>query len=328
MIALAARPRGAVSGGRVLGALLSRSAVALAQVAVVAVGVFALTALLPGDAAVVILGEHADAARLAALRERLGLERPLGERFLDWAAGLLRGDLGSSLRTGRPVLDEVTSHAATTVLLTALTLLVVLPLAGWLGVRSGLRAGSRFDRAVNAAAVVLNSVPEFALALLLVGVVSVEMGLLPATAAGESGWSLLADPAVLVLPVAVLVARQLGGLARQVRTGVVAGRDAGYAAHARRAGLGERAVVLRHVLPNVLGPVLQQLARTVDGLLGGVVVIEAVFALPGLGAGFVAAVRARDLPVVQGYALLFASITIGVNLLVDLVAHRFRAGAR
>lgn len=328
MIALAPQLRGAAPGVRVLGAVLSRTGVAAAQIALVAVGVFGLTALLPGDTAEVVLGEHADAGQVDALRRRLGLDEPLGTRFLDWAAGILHGDLGTSLRTGRPVADEIAGNAATTVLLAALTLLIVLPLALWLGARSGLRAGSRFDRSVNFAVVLLNSVPEFALALLLVGVFSVQAGWLPATAAGLSGWSLSAEPAVLVLPVAVLVAKQLSALARQVRTGVVVANSAEFATHARRAGIGERGVVLRHVLPNALGPVLQQLARTVDGLLGGVIVVEALFALDGLGSGFVEAVRARDLPAVQGHALLFAAITIGVNLVIDLAARRFRAGAR
>ncbi|MEU6132780.1 ABC transporter permease [Saccharopolyspora sp. NPDC047091] len=313
---------------RVSAAVLPRLGVALVQIAVVAVGVFALTALLPGDTAQVVLGDHADTGQVRVLRERLGLDLPWGTRFAQWAGGVLHGDLGTSLRTGRPVLDEITGNAATTGLLTALTLLIVLPLAGWLGVRSGLRAGSRFDRTVNSVVVLLNSVPEFALALLLVGVFAVQAGWLPATAGGLSGWALMTQPAVLVLPVGVLVAKQLSSLARQVRTGVVTANGAEYATHVRRAGLGERQVVLRHVLPNTLGPVLQQLARTVDGLLGGVVVVEALFALGGLGSGFVEAVKARDLPVVQGYALLFAAITIGLNLGIDLVARRFRAGTR
>ncbi|WP_258341696.1 ABC transporter permease [Saccharopolyspora gregorii] len=313
---------------RASAAVLPRLGVALVQIAAVAVGVFALTALLPGDTAQVVLGEHADTGQLEVLRRRLGLDQPWGTRFAQWAGGMLHGDLGTSLRTGRPVLDEITRNAATTALLTALTLLVVLPLAGWLGVRSGLRAGSRFDRAVNSVVVLLNSVPEFALALLLVGVFAVRAGWLPATAGGLSGWSLVTEPAVLVLPVGVLAAKQLSALARQVRTGVVTANGAEYATHVRRAGLGERDVVLRHVLPNTIGPVLQQLARTVDGLLGGVVVVEALFALGGIGSGFVEAVKARDLPVVQGYALLFAVITIGINLVIDLVARRFRAGAR
>lgn len=295
---------------------------ALFQAAAVLVVVFALTALLPGDTAAVILGEHATEQQVAVLRQQLGLDHPLHVRFLDWVGGLLHGDLGTSLLTGTPVLAGITDDIATTALLTSLTLVIVIPLALVIGVVSGLREGSRLDRALNVTTVLLNSVPEFALALLLIGVLAIGAGWLPATAAGLSGWSLLAYPAVLVLPVTVLAGKQLCALSRQIRIGVAESSNAAYAVHARLLGLPERTVVSRHVLVNALGPATQQLARTVDGLLGGVIVIEALFALPGMGAGFLEAVRARDLPTVQGYALVFALTTVVVNLLADLATHR------
>lgn len=299
-----------------------RLVTALFQTAAVLVVVFALTSLLPGDTAAVVLGEHATERQVAVLRDQLGLDRPLHVRFLEWVGGLLRGDLGTSLLTGTPVVDRITDDIATTALLTSLTLVIVIPLALAIGVVGGLREGSRTDRALNLATVLLNSVPEFALALLLVGVFAVRASWLPATAAGLSGWSLLAYPAVLVLPITVLVAKQLCALSRQVRIGVAESSNAEYATHARLLGLPERTVVSRHVLVNALGPSVQQLARTVDGLLGGVVVVEVLFTLPGMGSGFLDAVRARDLPTVQGYALVFALTTVLVNLLADLAAHR------
>lgn len=304
--------------GYVAGRLLTAGAQAVAVLVVV----FALTSLLPGDTAVVILDEHADAEQVAALREQLGLDRPVPVRFLHWIGGLVHGDLGTSLLTGTPVAEQLARDVATTALLTVLTLAVVLPLALAIGILSGLREGSRTDRALNTATVLLNSVPEFALGLVLVGLLGVQWGWLPATAAGMSGWSLLSDPAVLVLPVAVLAGKHLCALSRQVRIGVAECSRAEYAVHARLLGLPERTVVTRHVLPNALGPAVQQLARAVDGLLGGVVVVEALFALPGMGSGFLDAVQARDLPVVQGYALVFALTTVLVNLLADLAAHR------
>lgn len=300
----------------------ARVAIAALQVAAVATGVFALTSLLPGDTAAVILGEHTTPERAAVLREQLGLNKPLVERFLEWGGKLLRGDLGTSLLTGTDVATDVGRGLATTALVSALALLVVVPLAALIGVVSGAREGSRLDRALNGAVVLLNSVPEFALGLLLVGLFALQLGWLPATAAGLSGWSLTAQPAVLVLPVAVLVSKQLCALARQVRIGVADATRAEHAHHVRMLGLPERTVLVKHVLPNALGPSVQQLARTVDGLLGGVVVVEALFALPGLGTGFVDAVKARDLPLVQGHALVFALTTIIANLVADLVAHR------
>lgn len=302
--------------------LLPRVLVGLVQIAVVATGVFALTSWLPGDTAVVVLGEHATPERVAVLREQLGLDRPWGERFLDWAGGLLRGDLGTSLLTGRPVSEQLGEQLAGTALPAALTLLLVLPLAVLVGVAGGVRPDSRADRALRAVIAVLNAIPEFALGMVLVGVFAVQLGWLPATAAGLSGLPLAAQPGVLVLPVAVLVCKQLCPLARQVRVGVAGASAAGFAAHLRMLGMPERTVLLRHVLPNGLAPAVQQLARTVDGLLGGVVVVEALFGLPGVGSGFVDAVEARDLPVVQAYAVVFALTTVLVNTAADVAARR------
>ncbi|MQA08689.1 MAG: ABC transporter permease subunit [Pseudonocardiaceae bacterium] len=301
---------------------VARLAVAVLQIAAVLAAVFTLTAVLPGDTAIVIAGEHATDEQVAALRERLQLDRPAHERFLDWTGGLLHGDFGTSLLTGEPVADQLARGVATTALLTILTLTLVIPLALGIGMASGMRQGSRTDRALSSVAVLLNSVPEFALGLLLIGLLCVQAGWLPATAAGLSGWSLASEPAVLVLPVAVLVSKQLCALARQVRIGVAEATCAEYAIHARLLGLPERTVLARHVLPNAVRPAVQQLARTVDGLLGGVVVVEALFALPGLGSAFVDAVKARDLPAVQGYALVFAATTVAINLLADLAARR------
>ncbi|QUH03365.1 ABC transporter permease [Saccharopolyspora erythraea] len=303
-------------------AALRRAATAALQLVAVSVAVFALTSLLPGDTAVVVLGEHATEEQLAALRERMHLDRPPLERFAAWAGGLLHGDLGRSSLTGLPVTEDIARGFTTTALLAVVALVVVVPLAVAIGVAGGLRRGSLPDRVLNSAVLLLNSVPEFALALLLVGLFALHLAWLPATAAGASGWELAAQPALLVLPVSVLVGKQLCGLARQVRIGVAEADDAEYATHVRFHGLPERTVVLRHVLPNAIGPAVQQLARVVDGLLGGVVVVEAVFALPGMGSGFVNAVMARDLPSVQAYALVFAAVTIAVNMLADIAAKR------
>lgn len=302
--------------------VLRRLAVAALQLLAVAVAVFALTSLLPGDTAVVVLGEHATEEQVAVLRAQLQLNRPVWQRFLDWLGGAVHGDLGRSLLTGVPVAEEIGRGLATTAVLALLALVVVVPLAVAVGVVTGRRRGSRLDVVLTGAVVVLDSVPEFALALLLVALFSLQLGWLPATAAGASGWELLAQPAVLVLPVGVLVCKQLCALARQVRVGVAEADGADFATHVRMHGLPERAVLFRHVLPNGLAPAVQQLARAVDGLLGGVVVVEAVFALPGTGSGFVDAVMARDLPAVQGYALVFAATTIAVNLVADVVSHR------
>lgn len=301
---------------------LVRMATALLQAVAVLVSVFALTSLLPGDSVDVVLGERGTPEQERMARTELGLDEPAGTRFGHWVGDLFHGDLGRSLITGLPVTDEIAERFAATAILAGAALTVLVPLALTLGIMTGLREGSRADRALNAAALALHAVPEFVLGLLLTAWLSVGLGLLPATAAGMRGTDILTEPAALVLPVGVLVVRQLCELARQVRIGVAAQMAGPVVRHLRLLGLPERTVVARHVLPGCLGPSVQQLARCVDGLLGGAVVIESLFALGGLGTGFVEAVQDRDIPAVQGYALLFAATALAVNLLADLAVAR------
>lgn len=298
--------------------MLGRIAVAFAQLVAASVIVFVLGAMLPGDTAEIVLGQQATSAQIATLRNQLGLDHPVLERFGDWVAGVFTGDLGRSLVTGVPVADELAGRLASTATLGLLALVVIVPLAIIAGVVAGRRPGSVLDRTIMALCAAGQAIPEFALGLIMVGVFAVGLGWLPATGAGGS----LGGPVVLVLPVAVLVINQLGRLARQIRIGVVDTERAEHIVHLRRLGLGERVVLWRHVLPAAVLPSIQQLARVIDGLLAGVVVVEALFALPGVGAGFVTAVGAHDLPLVQGYTLLFATTTVVVNLLADLVSDR------
>lgn len=302
--------------------VLRRSLLAVVQCLMVLVAVFAVGSLLPGDTADVLRGELGTPEQVASLRSRLGLDQPAWSRFGHWLGHLLTGDLGNSLTTGLPVGDDIGRRIGVTLLLGVPALALVTVLAPLLGTVSGLREGSRVDRTLNTAAVLLHAVPEFVLGLLLVASVSLTAGLLPATAVGMDTAALLAQPAVLVLPVTVLTARHLCDLARQIRAGVAAGRHSAVAAHLRLLGMPERTVVLRHVLPGALGPAAQQFARCVEGLLGGTVLVEAVFGFRGLGNGFVEAVQNRDLPQVQTYALLFAGTAVAVNLIGDLAAHR------
>ncbi|OII59893.1 peptide ABC transporter permease [Streptomyces sp. CC53] len=304
------------------GYALQRLTLGVAQLALLALLVFVLTSLLPGDAADVRNNEDATDAQVAALREQLGLDRPAVERFTDWAAGLATGDLGTSLVSGGPVRDVLADSVGTTLVLGAVTLALVLPLALLLGVVSGLREGGRLDRAVTSATLALNAVPDFVLALLLVAGLSLRLGLLPATWVGVEAADLLAEPALLVLPVTVVAARVVCLLSRQVRAGVVAVLGTPYVVQARRLGVPRRTLLLRHVLPNAAVPGLQELARVGDNLVGGVLIVEAVFAVPGVATALVRAVEARDVPTVQGLALVVAVAALLFSLAADLLCHR------
>ncbi|QFG22327.1 ABC transporter permease [Actinomadura sp. WMMB 499] len=299
-----------------------RTLLAAVQLAVLAVAVFLLTSLLPGDAAAARFNEQVGTAEIADLREALGLDRPLDERFADWAGGLLTGDLGTSLVGDVPVRDIVAGSITATAVLAAVTAALLVPLAMLLGLATGLRAGGRLDRAITAVTLALNAIPDFVLAMALVAVFSLQLGWFPSTWLGAEGADLLTEPALLVLPVAVLLARTVCTLSRQIRAGTIAALEAEYTVQARRLGVPRTRLVLRHVLPNAAVPGVQELARTGDQLLGGVLVVEAVFAIPGTATALIEAVQGRDVPTVQALTLLLAAVALALNVAADLVSQR------
>ncbi|MEV8530555.1 ABC transporter permease [Streptomyces sp. NPDC051211] len=292
----------------------------LGQTAAVVLLIFVLTEALPGDAAVALAGEQPDPERIARIREAMGLDRPAAERLLDWVTGMLHGDLGTSLVTGRPVTGYLSAGIGPTLLLAAATLALLVPVSVGLGVLAARREGGLLDRTVSALTLAVHAVPEFALGVLLATLFGLWLGWLPPTAVGADPFT---RPAVLVLPVVVLLSRPVCTISRLVRAGMVEAMASPYVAQARRYGISGRRTRWAHALPNALAPATQQLARTCDWLLGGVIVVEALFVVPGLGTVLIEAVAARDLPVVQGMAVVFGLVTVLVNLAADLVARRF-----
>ncbi|MFM9441452.1 ABC transporter permease [Streptomyces acidiscabies] len=302
--------------------VVRRLLLGVVQTVAVVLLVFTLAEALPGDAAVALAGDQPDPARIAAIREAMHLDQPVGERLLSWAGGLLHGDLGTSLVSGRPVSRYLSDGFGPTLLLASLTLLLLVPAGFGLGVLMARHEGGWIDRLASAVTLGVYAVPEFALGVLLVTVFALRLDWLPPTAVGY-GTGLLAHPAVLVLPVLVLLARPVCSLSRLVRAGMVEALASPYVAQARRYGVAEARVRYLHALPNALAPAVQQLARTVDWLLCGVIVVEALFVIPGLGTVLLNAVSERDVPVVQGLAVVFGVLTVVLNLGADLVAHRF-----
>ncbi|MFJ9599455.1 ABC transporter permease [Streptomyces althioticus] len=299
----------------------------VAQIAAVVLLVFALTEALPGDAAVALAGDQPDPARIEAIRTALELDRPAWERLVHWAAGLLHGDLGTSLTSGRPVVRYLADAFGPTLLLAALTVALLVPAGVGLGVLAARYEGRPVDRLISSVTLAVYAVPEFALGVLLVTVFALRLGWLPPTAVGH-GTDLLAHPGVLVLPVLVLLARPVCSLVRLVRAGMIDALASPYVAHALRYGVSGARVRYLHALPHALAPAVQQLARTIDWLLCGVVVVETLFVIPGLGTVLLGAVAERDVPVVQGLAVVFGVVTVVLNLGADVIAHRLapRAG--
>ncbi|MEV5966248.1 ABC transporter permease [Kribbella sp. NPDC051952] len=296
-----------------------RALLAVVQLAVLSVLVFVLTSLLPGDAADLRFTETLTPEQVDRMRAQLGLDQPAVERFLHWFGGVLTGDLGTSSISGGPVVDIVRDSVGATLVLTLATLAVVVPLAVALGIVMGTRENGRLDRAITSVTLALSAVPDFVIAVLLVALFSLKLGWLPAT---WIGGDLLASPALLVLPVAVLLGRTVCLLSRQVRAGTITALSAEYVVQARRLGVPRRQLLLRHVLPNAAVPGVQELARTGDTLLGGVLVVEAIFAIPGFATALVDGVETRDVPVVQGLTLVLAVAALLINLGADLVCNR------
>ena len=293
-----------------------------AQTVAVVVLVFALTEALPGDAAVALAGDQPDPARIAAIREAMDLDQPAYARFADWATGLPHADFGSSLTSGRPVTSYISDAFGPTLLLASLTVALLVPIGVGLGVLTARHEGRFVDRLVSSMTLGVYAVPEFAFGVLLVTVFALRLDWLPPTALGY-GTDLLGHPAALVLPVLVLLSRPVCSLSRLVRAGMIDALASPYVAQARRYGIPGARVRYAHALPNAIAPAAQQLARTVDWLLCGVIVVEALFVIPGLGTVLLNAVAERDVPVVQGLAVVFGVITVVLNLGADLVAHRF-----
>jgi peptide/nickel transport system permease protein len=301
-----------------LGYIFKRLLLTLPTLLLVSVGVFFLIRLIPGDPALVLLGEGADAASLAGVRTDLGLDRPVPVQFVAWLEHAVRGDLGRSIVSGEPVARLILEHFG----LTAVVVLVAVTLATLIAVTAGLvaawRQDSGIDLAVVGAATVVLSVPSFWLGLVLLLLFGVKLGWLPFVGYVPFSESAVQAALFLVLPVVTLTITESGVLTRMMRASSIDVLQLDYVTHARAKGLSEATVLIRHVFPNAFAPTLTLVGLTLGHLLGGVAVIETVFTLPGLGRLMVDSVLSRDYPVVQGCLLFTAVVYVVVNLLVDL----------
>jgi peptide/nickel transport system permease protein len=284
----------------------------------VALLVFVLIRLVPGDPAEVLLGEGADPASRALLQSQLGLDKPAPLQFVIWLGHALHGDLGHSISSGEPVAQLIAQRFG----LTAIVVVIAVAAATLIAIVAGLiaawRRDSAIDLAVVTAATVVLAVPSFWLGLLMILVFGLKLGWLPVV--GYVPFSEDAAQAVLylVLPVLTLTITESGVLLRMMRTSSIDVLRMEYVTHARAKGLSEVIVLLRHVFPNAFAPTLTLVGLTLGHLLGGIAVIETVFTLPGLGRLMVDSILARDYPVVQGCLLFTGLVYVVINLLVDL----------
>lgn len=298
--------------------ILRRLFLGAVTVAIVSGLIFAAVEALPGDACTAILQRDASGLRLENCRRELGLDRPALRRYLEWAGGAVRGDLGTSAHNGKSIAGLVGDRLRNTLLLSALALAVGVPLAILLGVLTALRRDGAADIAVSTGAILAMTIPEFVSATVLIFVFSIWLEWVPGIVTASAQAPLSAFFPGIVLPVAVLTMVMTAHILRTVRASVIEALASDHARMATLKGVPRRRVVLRHVLPTALLPAINVVALTIGWLLGGVVVVEKVFNYPGLGHYMIDAISDRDLPVVQAIALVVASIYVGVNLLADL----------
>lgn len=310
------------SPGGSLRFLFRRLVIGAVQVVILLVLVFALSLLLPGDAADVQSSDTFSAAQRAETRHLLGLDISPVVRFGEWLGQAAGGDFGVSYAGGGPVSEVIDEPFAVTAIMAVLTTLVLLPVTALAGFAAGLHPGTLRDRVITAVSVFFDSIPDFVLAVLLVAYVAIGLGWFPATFLGADAETILTEPSYLVLPLIVMVARVAAPLVRLVRAGVINVMHEPYIAQAARLGVRRRALLLRHVAPNALAPAMQELGRTGDGLLSGVLIVEAVFVMPGIASTLIEAIGNRDQPVILAIVLITGLAAIGVNLVIDLLGQR------
>ncbi|AIJ11211.1 ABC transporter permease [Streptomyces violaceoruber] len=296
-----------------------RLAGAVVLLVLLSAAVFAATAVLPGDAVSAVAGVDASETQRAEVRAELGLDRPAVQRYADWAAGAVRGDLGRGFVGERPVADVLATRLPNSLLLAGLTLAVTAPLATLLGLWTGLRGGVA-DRVVSTSAQILAAVPEFVVAALLVAVLAVWLEVLPRVSVIPLGGTPLDVPDALVLPVLTLSAVGLAVATRLLRASVADTAARPYCEAARLNGVRGVRLAVRHILPNAAGPAVQALTLTTGALVGSAVVVENVFDYPGIGRELQLAVAARDVPMVQGIATALVAVMLAVLLLGDVCA--------
>ncbi|NDZ11879.1 peptide ABC transporter [Variovorax sp. WS11] len=296
----------------------ARIAMAIPTLLIVAVAVFVLIRLIPGDPAQLLLGDLATPASLADLRARLGLDRPLPAQFGIWFGHVLQGDLGNSINSGQPVLPLVADRF----LISGRIVLVAVVLAALVAVPAGMIAAWKQNGAPDlllvGSATLLVSIPTFWLGLLLLLLFGLKLGCLPVVGYVGIAEDWKEGLLYLVLPVLTLFLHEIGVLMRMARASTLEVLRLDYITHARAKGLSERAVLMRHAFRNAFGPTWTLIGLVLGNLLGGIAVVETVFTLPGLGRLLVDAIFARDYPVIQGCLLCVAVIYVVVNLVIDL----------
>jgi peptide/nickel transport system permease protein len=299
--------------------IVRRIALAIPTLFLVSVIVFALMRFMPGDVATRMVEGHAYAPTLQALRHDLGLDRPVHVQYLDWMGGIvLRGDFGKSYWTRQPILDEFARRFPVTLELAGLTILVSVVLGIAIGIVSAVRQDTASDYVGRVLAILALSVPYFGLAVLVVVLPSIYFKWTPVWTYVPFTTDPLENLKIMLVPALVFGVTRAGPIMRIMRSALLDVLRQDYIRTAWSKGLGERTIVLRHALKNAMIPVISLIGLQMPLYIGGSVIIEAIFRLPGVGLFFFEALSRLDYPVVQSVNLIIAAMVVGLNLLIDL----------
>ncbi len=298
--------------------LLVRFSLITLTLLVVSVAIFTVTEILPGDVAWHILGQGATEENLAAVRERLNLNRPAHIRYLDWIGSALQGDLGDSYIQNRPVVEVVRRRIFNSAVLAAFAFLVAVPAAVVTGVWAGVRSNSLGDQLASTISLVGLSLPEFVTGVLLIVVFASTLHWLPSSSILLPGTNPLTRPQILILPTLTLTGVLFAYIMRMTRANVIEVMQANYVRTAVLKGLPMRRIIFKHVIPNAMLPTISVIAVNIGWMFGGLIIVENVFAYPGIGSLLLISIQSRDVPLLQALALLIAVTYSLSNLTADL----------
>ncbi len=297
-----------------------RIALGLGLLLAISALIFAGTEMLPGDVAQSILGQSATPEALANLRADMGLNKPALERYLSWLGGILQGDLGNSLSSGRDIGDMIGGRLGNTLFLAMSTAIIAVPLAVILGMIAVHFRNGMVDKLISITTITAISLPEFFIGYLLILVFAVNLGWLPSSSIIYDGMSIGEKLTAIALPCATLTLVVLAHMMRMTRAAILNVMSSAYIETAELKGLSPFKIIFRHAFPNAISPIITVVVLNLAYLVVGVVVVEIIFVYPGMGQLLVDHVTKRDVPVVQATGLIFAAIYILLNMFADIMS--------
>ena len=303
-----------------LSLIVKRIGAAALTLLLVSIVIFAISSLLPGDAAQEALGQSATPEAVAALRAQLGLDQPAHIRYSSWLLGMLSGDPGQSLANNLPVAELIRTRLPKSLLLAGAAALVSVPIALLIGILSAMFRGSRLDRGLSLATLSIVAVPEFLVATIAVLIFAVQLQWLPALTFAPAGASFGEFVRAYAMPVMTLSFVIIAQMARMTRAAIIDQLSQPYIEMATLKGVRPSRLVLTHALPNAVGPIANAIALSLSYLLGGAIIVETIFNYPGIASLMVDAVTRRDIPLLQTCAMIFCCAYLALVLIADVCA--------